>query len=141
MSEYPDPVELVADLYQANTDQCGWVTREEINTRYENDEVKYAIQEDEALAAADYSHVGSKGKTKVYRTAVRDESAEEWRERIIDRIMGESPYGIIETKVPVDSNENGFWEKRAELVRREPGNRRMLNIYREIENREGVVDL
>lgn len=141
MSDYAEPVELVADLYQANTDECGWVTREELQQRYEDGGVKYALQEDRALAAADYAHVSSKGITKVYRTAVSDESAEEWRGRIIDRIMQESPFGVIETLVPVDSSENNFWKDKAEHVGREPGKKRMLNRYRMVDDRDGVLDL
>lgn len=141
--EYSEIVELVADLYQSNTDECGWVTRTELQRRHDEEGgVKAALQEDRAIAAADYSHVGSKGVTKVYRTAKAGDVDEEWRERIVGRIMNESPFGVIETLVPVDSSENEFWEGRAEHVGREPGKKRMLNRYRVVDgSKQGVTDL
>lgn len=133
----------IVELYQDNTEECGFVKRAELEGRFEDEEVKFIHRDGKVVSALDYHHLERHHYTKVYHTVVREGFEHlAFRERLIDRVLQESPHGHVISKVPAGVDENSVWERLGgEKMRTETGRKRDLNVWSLVDNSvPGVFD-
>lgn len=122
-------IDGITELYQDNSDELGFVTRSELEGRFDENGVKFRHRDGQIVAALDYSHLERKPFTKVYRTAIDDAGSNKDRKIMLSEVLRESPWGVVRTKVPYDSTENDFWRDIGYQIDEESGKKRPLNIW------------
>lgn len=134
-------IDGITELYQDNAEQCGFVTRSEVEGRFMENNIRFVHRNGEIACAMSYRHLQRGNYTAVYRSAISQHGSNDDRRNILDVILRESPHEYVLTKVPYDSEENGFWREVGELQRKEKGRKRQLNVYRVInDNVNSVLD-
>lgn len=119
----------VVDLFQSRPDWCGFKNEEQIRNRFQDGNVYFSHQNGELVAALDFNHT-NKGYTVVYNSVVRDISDHRpfW-EGLVNRVLRESKWNRIITRVPEDVEEILLWRRLGKRVTMEPGKNRRLVVF------------
>lgn len=135
-----ETVRSITDVLQDNAESHGFVPESRVRDRYEDGEIKYIRKNGEIVAVIEYHHPKRRDHTRIYNVSCYDQHiGKGHREELVHRVMKESPYGRAITKVPMDDDQNQFWNGRGEFIRNEAGRKRRLSVYRIVANpKEGV---
>lgn len=123
-------IDGITELYQDNADQCGFVTRSEVEGRFAENGIRFRHRDGEIVCAMSFRHLQRGHYTAIYRSAISANGSNEDRKALLHGILRESPHEYALTKVPYDSEENAFWAEVGELQRSVEGRKRQLNVYR-----------
>jgi len=126
-----ETIDQIAEILQSDTETHGFVKRIEIKQRFEMDSIKVLRSGGEVVACVDYNHPLEKRSSTVYHLGIRkNHRGNGYREELVDRVLQESPYNLLMTKVPEGVDQNRFWKRVGEKCGEETGVKRRLNVYR-----------